>query len=143
MFRPIYPPQFAAVFLLGIFYKRLNANGALATLVGGFLIGFGKLTLEIIKSSFTEGTLIYAIADINWLVFGAYFFALCIAIAVSVSLLYPAPSASQLKGLTFATIDAKEKAENKASYNWVDIATSVLIIAIVAYIMISFSTLNL
>ncbi len=136
-------PPIAAVFLLGIFYKRLNANGALATLVGGFLIGFLKLTLEILKSNFTEGSMMYAIADINWLVFGAYFFALCIAIAVSVSMLYPAPSATQLKGLTFGTIDAAQKAENKASYNWIDIITSVLIVAIVAYIMISFSALSL
>ena len=136
-------PPIAAVFLLGIFYKRLNANGALATLVGGFLIGFLKLTLEILKSNFTEGSMMYAIADINWLVFGAYFFALCIAIAVSVSMLYPAPSATQLKGLTFGTIDATQKAENKASYNWIDIITSVLIVAIVAYIMISFSALSL
>ncbi|MGB5171240.1 MAG: sodium/solute symporter, partial [Eudoraea sp.] len=136
-------PPIAAVFLLGIFYKRLNANGALATLVGGFLIGFLKLTLEILKSNFTEGSMMYAIADINWLVFGAYFFALCIAIAVSVSMLYPAPSATQLKGLTFGTIDATQKAENKASYNWIDIITSVLIVAIVAYIMISFSVLSL
>ncbi len=136
-------PPIAAVFLLGIFYKRLNANGALATLVGGFLIGFLKLTLEILKSNFTEGSMMYAIADINWLVFGAYFFALCIAIAVSVSMLYPAPSTTQLKGLTFGTIDATQKAENKASYNWIDIATSILIVAIVAYIMISFSVLSL
>ncbi|MGB5388153.1 MAG: sodium:solute symporter, partial [Eudoraea sp.] len=48
-------PPIAAVFLLGIFYKRINANGAIATLIGGFIIGFGKLTLEILKSSFTEG----------------------------------------------------------------------------------------
>jgi SSS family solute:Na+ symporter len=136
-------PPIAAVFLLGIFYKRINANGAIATLIGGFIIGFGKLTLEIIKSSFTEGSILYAIADINWLVFGAYFFAMCIGIAVVVSMMYPAPSQAQLQGLTFGTISPEQRAENKASYNWVDIVTSVLIIGIVGYIMISFSTLAL
>ncbi|MGB5358453.1 MAG: sodium:solute symporter, partial [Eudoraea sp.] len=136
-------PPIAAVFLLGIFYKRINANGAIATLIGGFIIGFGKLTLEILKSSFTEGSFIYAIADINWLVFGAYFFAMCIGIAVVVSMMYPAPSEAQLQGLTFGTISPEQRAENKASYNWVDIVTSVLIIAIVGYIMISFSTMAL
>ncbi|MGB5482111.1 MAG: sodium:solute symporter [Eudoraea sp.] len=136
-------PPIAAVFLLGIFYKRINANGAIATLIGGFIIGFGKLTLEIVKSSFTEDSFIYAIADINWLVFGAYFFALCIGIAVVVSMMYPAPSQAQLQGLTFGTISPEQRAENKASYNWVDIITSVLIIAIVGYIMISFSTMAL
>jgi len=136
-------PPIAAVFLLGIFYKRINANGAIATLIGGFIIGFLKLTLEITKTSFTEGSLIYNIADINWLVFGAYFFALCIAIGVIVSMFYPAPTEAQLSGLTFGSISKEQKAENKSSYNIWDILSSVLVIVIVVYIMVSFSTLAL
>lgn len=136
-------PPIAAVFLLGIFYKRINANGAIATLVGGFFIGFLKLTLEITKSSFAEGSFLYNIADINWLVFGAYFFALCIAIAVIVSMFYPAPSEAQLAGLTFGSVTKEQKAENKSSYNVWDIITSAAVILIVIYIMVSFSTLSL
>ena len=136
-------PPIAAVFLLGIFYKRINANGAIATLVGGFVIGFSKLTLEILKSSFTEGSFLFNIADINWLVFGAYFFAMCIAIAVIVSMFYPAPSEAQLAGLTFGTVSDAQKAKNKSSYNIWDIVASVVVVMIVLYIMISFSTLAL
>lgn len=136
-------PPIAAVFLLGIFYKRINANGAIATLIGGFTIGFTKLTLEILKSSFAEGSFLFSIADINWLVFGAYFFAMCIAIAVIVSMFYPAPSDAQLAGLTFGTVSADQKAENKLSYNVWDIVASGLVVLIVAYIMVSFSTLSL
>lgn len=136
-------PPIAAVFLLGIFYKRINANGAIATLVGGFIIGFSKLTLEILKSSFAEGSFLFTIADINWLVFGAYFFAMCIAIAISVSMFYPAPSQKQLAGLTFGTVTDKQKAENKNSYTIWDIIASVGVVLIVIYIMISFSTLSL
>ncbi|WP_209405059.1 sodium:solute symporter [Pseudozobellia sp. WGM2] len=136
-------PPIAAVFLLGIFYKRINANGAIATLVGGFIIGFSKLTLEILKSSFATDSLIFKIADINWLVFGAYFFAMCIAIAVVVSMFYPAPSKAQLAGLTFGSVTSEQKAEDKLSYNIWDIITSVVVLLIVVYIMISFSTLTL
>ncbi|MFS4446876.1 sodium:solute symporter [Maribacter sp. 2307UL18-2] len=136
-------PPIAAVFLLGIFYKRINANGAIATLIGGFIIGFSKLTLEILKSSFQEGSFLFSIADINWLVFGAYFFALCIAIAIVVSLFYPAPSQQQLAGLTFGTVTQEQKTANKSSYNIWDIIASVSVIVIVLYIMISFSTLAL
>ncbi|MFS4417401.1 sodium:solute symporter [Maribacter sp. 2307ULW6-5] len=136
-------PPIAAVFLLGIFYKRINANGAIATLVGGFIIGFLKLTLEILKGNFTEGSVIYTIADINWLVFGAYFFALCIAIAVAVSMFYPAPSQAQLQGLTFGSVSAEQKKDNKASYNWKDILVSAITLLIVIYIMVSFSSLAL
>lgn len=136
-------PPIAAVFLLGIFYKRINSNGAIATLVGGLIIGFTKLTLEIMKSSFEPGSFLFNVAHINWLVFGAYFFALCIAICVLVSMCYPAPSAAQLSGLTFGSISSEQKAENKNSYNWIDITTSLLIVVIVLYIMFSFSMLSL
>jgi SSS family solute:Na+ symporter len=77
------------------------------------------------------------------LVFAAYFFALCVAIAVIVSMFYPAPSAAQLSGLTFGTVTDKQKDENKASYNIWDIVASVMVVIIVVYIMISFSTLSL
>lgn len=136
-------PPIAAVFLLGIFYKRINANGAIATLIGGFLIGFSKLTLEIVKSSFAEGSFLFTIADINWLTFGAYFFAMCIAIAIGVSMFYPAPAPKQLSGLTFGTVTDKQKAENKNSYTIWDIIASVAVVLIVIYIMVSFSTLSL
>ncbi len=136
-------PPITAVFLLGIFYKRINANGAIATLVGGLIIGFSKLTLEITKSSYTEGSFIFNIADINWLVFGAYFFAICVAIAVTVSMFYPKPSEAQLQGLTFGTVSSEQKAANKSSYNVWDIVASVLVIVVVLYIMLSFSTLSL
>ena len=136
-------PPIAAVFLLGIFYKRINSNGAIATLVGGFIIGFSKLTLEIMKSSFSESSFLFNIADINWLVFGAYFFALCIGIAVVVSMFYPAPSEEQLAGLTFGTITEEQKSANKSSYNIWDILTSLTVVVIVLYIMLSFSSLAL
>ena len=136
-------PPIAAVFLLGIFYKRINANGAIATLIGGFIIGFSKLTLEIMKSSFSEGSFLFNIADINWLVFGAYFFALCIGIAIVVSMFYPAPSESQLAGLTFGTITKEQKSANKSSYNIWDVLTSLTVVIIVLYIMLSFSALSL
>ncbi len=136
-------PPITAVFLLGIFYKRINANGAIATLVGGLIIGFTKLTLEIMKSSFAEGSFMFNIADINWLVFGAYFFAICVAIAVTVSMFYPKPTEAQLQGLTFGSVSAEQKENNKASYNIWDVIASVLVIAVVLYIMISFSTLAL
>lgn len=136
-------PPIAAVFLLGIFYKRINSKGALATLIGGFIIGFSKLTLEILKNNFTEGSFMHSLANINWLVFGSYFFAICIVIAVVASWLSPAPDKVKIAGLTFGTITPKQKAENKSSYGWLDILISIIIVIIVVYVMISFSTLSL
>ncbi len=132
-------PPIAAVFLLGIFWKRINANGSIAALGTGLVLGMGKLMLETFKDSFPPDSLIYRFADFNWLAFGALFFFTCIFIAIVVSMLTNKPSEEQLKGLTFATTSADQKAENKSSYNWIDIVASLVILSIIVWVMISFS----
>ena len=44
-------PPITAVFLLGIFFKRINARGAMATLVSGLVIAVIRLTLALSKHS--------------------------------------------------------------------------------------------
>ncbi|NIR79106.1 MAG: hypothetical protein GWO00_12250, partial [Gemmatimonadetes bacterium] len=44
-------PPIAAVFLLGVFFKRLNAPGAIAALGAGFVLGMGRLVAELFKAS--------------------------------------------------------------------------------------------
>ncbi|UGU16036.1 sodium:solute symporter [Sinomicrobium kalidii] len=131
-------PPITAVFLLGIFYKRINATGAYATLVIGFIIGMGRIAIELMSDSFTSGSILHTLATMNFLTFGAWFFLFCIILLVAVSLLTPAQDEKQLAGLTFGTLSSKEKSSEK-SYSWVDIAASVVILAIVIWVMISFN----
>ena len=56
-------PPIAAVFLLGIFWRRVNAKGALASLGAGFVLGIGRLVLELNKSSL-DGALLW-FASVN------------------------------------------------------------------------------
>lgn len=133
-------PPIAAIFLLGIFWDRINARGAFATLVGGFILGFVKLFLELSQDSLSAGTMIHSFATINWLVFGVYFFAICICLAIGFSLTAPRPSSAQLAGLTMGSVTAEQKAENRASYGLGDIIATVLVIGVIAFIMISFSS---
>jgi SSS family solute:Na+ symporter len=44
-------PPIAAVFLVGLFWKRVNAQGAMAALVSGFVLGMGRLVAELGKGS--------------------------------------------------------------------------------------------
>ena len=62
-------PPIASVFLLGLFWSRINASGALAALVGGFIAGMIRLGLEIKKSTLTVDGIWYQIADLNFPVF--------------------------------------------------------------------------
>ena len=49
-------PPIAAVFLLGVFFKRLNAKGAYTAMVIGFVLGLVKLTLELFKNDLSGVT---------------------------------------------------------------------------------------
>jgi SSS family solute:Na+ symporter len=97
-------PPIAAVFLLGVFSKRVNARGAMASLVTGFVLGMGRLILELSKGS--QSGFLYWYADINFLHFAILLFVVCTAVLVVVSLATPAESEERLAGLTFATADA-------------------------------------
>jgi SSS family solute:Na+ symporter len=94
-------PPIAAVFLLGVTWKRVNARGAMASLITGFVLGMGRLALELSKSSL-DGWLFWY-ADLNFLHFAILLFSVCTVVLVAVSLVTPAQSPEDLAGLTFAT----------------------------------------
>ena len=128
-------PPITAVFLLGIFHKRINAQGAYITLVVGFLAAALRIVLELVKGSLDPDGILFKLGDINFLTFGAWFFLFCIGLIIIVSLLTKTPSDEKVKNLTFGTISEEEKQNNKTSYGWVDIAISILIIALVLGVM--------
>ncbi len=132
-------PPITAVFLLGIFSKRINEKGAMATLVGGFFIGMTRLILEINKTSLAEGSFLHTFATINFLHFCIFMFIACVGICVVVSLLTPAPTAEKVQGLTFSTITAEQKAATRASYNKWDIVLSVFVVLCIVAIMTYFT----
>ncbi|MBW8245142.1 sodium:solute symporter [Muricauda oceani] len=132
-------PPITAVFLLGIFHKRINSQGAFVTMVVGFIVGALRIVLELVKDSLDPESFWYLLGDMNFLSFASWFFLFCIILIVVVSYATPAPSDEKLKNLTYATISEEERKENKNSYNWKDIAISIVIIAIVAYVMIWFN----
>ena len=132
-------PPITAVFLLGIFHKRINAQGAFVTLIVGFIVGAIRIVLELVKDSLDPDGMLFVLGDMNFLTFGAWFFLFCIILTIVVSLLTIAPSREKVINLTFGTISDEEKIKNKNSYNWVDILVSILIIAIVIGVMIFFN----
>jgi solute:Na+ symporter, SSS family len=133
-------PPIAAVFLMGIFWKRINGNGALSALITGFILGMTKLTAETIGKD--ASGLWGWLANVNFLYFAPALFAFCILLMVVVSLLTKAPSEEQLKGLTFASLTPEDRAESRASWNKWDVINSLIILAIIACIMVYFSPLG-
>lgn len=136
-------PPIAAVFLLGVFFKRLNAQGAYSSMVIGFILGMAKLTLQIFQDDLTPDSLIHQFATMNFLYFCIYLFIFSIAILVTVSLLTPAPTEDKTAGLTFSTTVAADKAASRASWNGWDVALSLLVVGIIVCIMLYFSPLGI
>ncbi len=134
-------PPIAAVFLLGVFFKRLNAQGAYTAMVVGFILGIIKLSLELFKGDLTG--ILYQFATINFLYFCIYLFLFSIAIMVIVSLLTPKPDAAQINGLTFATTVAEDRAASRASWNKWDVILSLIVVAIIVSVFVYFSPLGI
>ena len=132
-------PPIAAVFLLGLFWKRINAAGALTSLIGGFVIGMLRLVAELNKNSLSGW--LHTFATVNFLHFCIYLFLVCIAMMVTVSIFTPKPSAEKLNGLTYSTTMASEKAASRASWNYRDAALSAVVLIIVALVLVFFSPL--
>lgn len=135
-------PPIAAVFLLGVFFKRLNAKGAYAAMIIGFVIGLLKLTLQLFKEDLPAGGILYHFATINFLYFCIYLFLFSIAVMVTVSLLTPKPNEEQIRGLTFATTVAEDRVSSRASWNKWDVVLSLIVVAIVVGIFTYFSPLG-
>ncbi|TRZ45902.1 sodium:solute symporter [Robertkochia solimangrovi] len=132
-------PPITAVFLLGIFHKRINGQGAFITLIAGFIVAAFRIVLELVKGSLDPDGILYKIGDVNFLTFSAWFFLFCILLVIIVSLMSPAPPAIKTDNLTFGTISEEEKSKSKTSYNWKDILVSILILIIVGWVMLFFN----
>lgn len=131
-------PPIAAVFLLGVFFKRLNGAGALTAMVVGFIIGAAKLMLELFQTDLSG--VLHDFATINFLYFCIYLFLFSVVLMVVVSLLTPKPNEEHIKGLTFSTTVAEDRAASRASWNKWDVILSLIVVAIIISIFTYFSS---
>jgi SSS family solute:Na+ symporter len=129
-------PPIAAVFLLGVFWKRINGAGAMTSLVGGFTIGMLRLVAELNKSRLSG--FLRAFASINFLYLCIILFAACVLAMIAVSLLTRGPSPEKIRGLTYATTVAEDKAASRATWNSREVILSLVVIAVVAFTLIYF-----
>jgi SSS family solute:Na+ symporter len=130
-------PPIAAVFLLGVFSKRINAKGAYSGMVIGFVVGMVRIILELNKDHLTG--FLYSFATVNFLYFCISLFVFSIAWMVTVSLLTEKPKEEQLKGLTFATTVAADRLASRASWNRMDVILSLIVIVFIVCVFLYFS----
>lgn len=129
------PPIFV-VFFLGVFFKRLNAQGCLWAMIIGFLLGAFRMAvdtpvtmgMEGFKHGYQPGSLFWIVNNINFQYFSILITIISAIIMVVVSYLTAAPDYARIQGLTFATTSASEKEETRNSWGWGEIAASAFVL---------------
>jgi SSS family solute:Na+ symporter len=137
------PPIFT-VFFFGVFYRRLNAQGCLAALVVGFLLGAFRLAVDTpvalgmagYENGYPEGSFLWVVNNIYFQYYSLLIFLVSLAVMVGVSYATPPPPAEKLVGLTYATVTAEQKRQTRASWNQWDVINSgiVLLLILAAYL---------
>jgi solute:Na+ symporter, SSS family len=137
------PPIFT-VFFLGVFMKRLNGAGSLAALLVGFAMGMFRLAVDTpislgmagYEAGYPEGSFLWIVNNIYFQYYSVLIFLVSAATMIGVSYATAAPSEEQIRGLTFATVTAEQKAETRRSWNQWDVINSaiVLTLIVIAYV---------
>jgi SSS family solute:Na+ symporter len=97
-------PPIAVVFLLGIFWRRINGQGAIVSLLAGFVLGALRFVLEVYFAGEKLTGLLGWFVGMNFLHFAILMFVVCLVMLVVVSLLTPAPAHDKVAGLTLQTV---------------------------------------
>jgi SSS family solute:Na+ symporter len=140
-------PPIAAVFFLGVFIKRLNAKGCLASLIVGFLLGLFRLIvdtpvslgLEGYARGYTEGSLLWIVNNIYFQYYSLLIFLVSCAVLIGVSYATEPPDDRQIAGITYATVTDVERRESRASWTGVDVMASGVVLAMILAAYVYFS----
>ena len=137
-------PPVTAVFLLGIIWKRVNAQAAISTLIAGLVLLVLRLSSEIyyqadISAGAVHDNLMYGFATINFAHMAIFMFLFSVALCISVSLATSHPDYKRISGLSFGTLTKEHKLENKGSYDTIDVVLSFVLVAIVIGILMYFT----
>ncbi|HEX7090311.1 MAG TPA: sodium:solute symporter [Longimicrobiales bacterium] len=130
-------PPIAAVFLVGVFWDRVNARGALAALLAGFVLGMGRLVAELNREALSGWLRGYA--EINFLHFAAILFVVCAAILVLVSFTASPPARQQIAGLTYQTPARPVDEAGVRRWRVQDVVLSAALVAVVGLVWLYFS----
>jgi len=159
-------PAIAVLFLVGVFWKRATAPAALWAFIVGVVAGFTRLAADLVmsadgvlvkdlKQKLYKGTidaqqyaeqlapirakhgLLFDFWNIHWLYYCQILFVLTAVLMVVISLMTKAPDLKTVQYTWFGATP-QEKAATRASWNWLDVVLSLLVVAIVLWFYLSF-----
>ena len=142
-------PPVVAVFLLGILWKRVNAQASITTLLAGLFLLVLRLGSEIYfqqdishyraTGELLSSGILYEFASVNFSHMAIFMFIFSVALCITVSLATDPPNYKLISGLSFGTLTAEDKKLSKESYSTMDVVLSVLLVVIVVTILAYFT----
>jgi solute:Na+ symporter, SSS family len=134
-------PPICAVFVLGLFWKRINATGAVWGLSLGFILGMTKLTIQTFfgtgADKIANPAWLAAIGDFSWLYATGVLFVISSIIIIVGSYLTDPPPEDKTKGLTYGTV--RNDPEVLASWDRTNTILACVVLALVAGMYLYFS----
>ncbi|HWW02503.1 MAG TPA: sodium:solute symporter [Candidatus Acidoferrum sp.] len=132
------PPIFV-VFFFGVFWKRLNAKGCLWAMVVGFALGLFRMLVDTpvtlglkgFENGYTEGSFLWVVNNIYFQYFSVLITIVSAVVMVAVSYLTKEEDYGRIKGLTFATATAEDRANTHASWDWRDVSASAVVLGVI------------
>jgi SSS family solute:Na+ symporter len=129
------PPIFV-VFFFGVFFKRLNAQGAFWAMVAGFALGIFRMCVDTpvtlgiagLKDGYAQGSFLWVINNIYFQYFSVLITIVSAVVMVVVSHLTAEPEYGRIQSLTFATATAEDKAHTRAGWGWKEVAASAVVL---------------
>ncbi len=137
-------PPVTAVFLLGIIWKRVNAEAAITTLLAGLILLILRLGSEIyyqpmIASGQFVDNFMFVFATVNFSHMAILMFIFSVLLCITVSILTNPPDYSKISGLSYGTLTVNHRKENRESYDTVDVILSIILVIIVVSILSYFT----
>jgi SSS family solute:Na+ symporter len=136
------PPIFV-VFFFGVFMKRMNGPGCLATLIVGFAMGLFRLIVDtpvkLMGTTYAEGSFLWIINNIFFQYYSLLITIVCIIVFMLVSYSTKAPDYAKIGGLTYSTLTSEDRRESRSSWNAKDLFLSLLLIALIIAIYVYFT----
>lgn len=131
-------PPIAAVFLFGLFFKWINAKGAIIALWSGFALGMLRLITEYLSKEgiidLAPSGLMQIMLDINFLHYAIYLFIFSVLVLMLFSKMDTPKRADLLELVTFS------KEELNVKFKWsTDVGLTILLIACVLFLWFIFS----
>ncbi|MFN0168433.1 MAG: sodium:solute symporter [Bryobacteraceae bacterium] len=133
------PPIFV-VFFLGVFVKRLNAQGALWAMIAGFALGLFRMLVDTpvtlrlagFENGYTPNSFLWVVNNIYFQYFSVLITIVSAIVMVWVSYLTPAPDYARIQSLTFGTATEEDRRRTRASWTWKEVAASALVLGCIS-----------